>query len=377
VETGAAALAELRDAALRGNPFELAIIDSGLSDVNGVELARSIKAQPANAKLHLTLLGLPDPQNEAIRDDAVSYLAKPVRQLALRGHLLALESGHQPTSLPSARLAPPEGASGARVLLVEDNPVNLEVGVGILESFGCKVETATNGVEALERYASGRYRLIFMDCQMPEMDGFKATAEIRKRESGSDRRTPIVALTASAIEGDREQCLASGMDDYVPKPFTAAQMRSALASWLQPASPSAGQGKYEYLSLVSQAAVLPAQNQPIDEAVLDDLAQLQREGRPDIVNRVITLFLESATGLLKELQEGAASGDMTLVERACHALKASSANVGALALAAHCEELEALARAGTVADAAAHVGTISDDYRRVHAALTARLPEVA
>jgi CheY-like chemotaxis protein len=275
------------------------------------------------------------------------------------------------------------------VLLVEDNPVNLEVAVGILESFGCKVETATNGVEALERYASGEYGLIFMDCQMPEMDGFEATAEIRKHETNTDRRTPIVALTASAIEGDREQCLASGMDDYVPKPFTTEQMRSALVTWLSPAT--RGTGKRDHLTLVASARpptpapaapapapiAVPMPTEPIDNAVLDNLAQLQREGRPDIVNRVITLFLESAPALLKDLQEGAARGDAALLNRASHTLKSASANVGAALLSAHCRELEAMARAGSISDAAGRVETIIEDYRRAQAALTARLPRVA
>jgi CheY-like chemotaxis protein len=190
------------------------------------------------------------------------------------------------------------------VLLVEDNPVNLEVGVGILETFGCKVETATNGVEALERYSTGEYGLIFMDCQMPEMDGFEATAEIRKREANSGRRTPIVALTASAIEGDRERCLAAGMDDYVPKPFTAEQMRSALVTWLKPGDAHQRQARSPDIGRLGAPpapppAAPPAPHEaepiePIDEACSNNLAQLQREGRPDIVNRVITLFLESA-----------------------------------------------------------------------------------
>ena len=124
--------------------------------------------------------------------------------------------------------------AGARVLLVEDNPVNLEVAQAVLETSGCDVETATNGLEALESFERGQYRLIFMDCQMPEMDGFEAAAEIRRREAGSGSRVPIIALTASAIEGDREQCLAAGMDDYLPKPFTAEQIRSALANWVGP-----------------------------------------------------------------------------------------------------------------------------------------------
>jgi CheY-like chemotaxis protein len=127
------------------------------------------------------------------------------------------------------------------------------------------------------RYANGEYGLIFMDCQMPEMDGFEATAEIRKQEAKPDRRTPIVALTASAIEGDREQCLASGMDDYVPKPLTTDQMRSALVTWLSPATRSTA--KCDHLTLVASARAptpapepLPLPNEPIDEVVLNNLA---------------------------------------------------------------------------------------------------------
>ena len=392
-ENGAAALAELCASAARNERFGVAILDIDLPDVNGIDLVRSVKADPANAELRLVMLTSRDQEiNEFgdMRAYLAASLSKPVRQSTLRQCLAAIESGAEPVPPPSEvpPPPPPEGVAGARVLLVEDNPVNLEVAVGILESFGCKVETATNGVEALERYSSGDYGLIFMDCQMPEMDGFEATAEIRKQEVGSDRRTPIVALTASAIEGDREQCLASGMDDYVPKPFTTDQMRSALVTWLSPAT--RGTGKRDHLTLVASArppapasapipaaTPVPLPTEPIDEAVLDNLAQLQREGRPDIVNRVITLFLESAPALLKDLQEGAAASDTALLHRASHTLKSASANVGAALLSAHCKELEAMARAGSVADAAARVETIIEDYRRAQAALTARLPQVA
>jgi CheY-like chemotaxis protein/HPt (histidine-containing phosphotransfer) domain-containing protein len=275
-------------------------------------------------------------------------------------------------------MAPPlEEAAGARVLLVEDNAVNLEVGVGILEGLGCRVETAANGMEALHRHAGGEYAVIFMDCQMPEMDGFEATAEIRKREAISGLRTPIVALTASAIEGDREKCLAAGMDDYIPKPFTAHQMRAALAAWLKPSTPNAAPGKHDHLTIVKPPALPAPAIEPIDEAVLASLAQLQREGRPDIVNRVITLFLESAPALLKELHEGAECGDTNRLSRASHALKSCAANVGAAAFSARCDELEALARGGQVPDAPARVRSIVEDYRRAEAALSARLPQVA
>src|SRR5262249_55747697 len=185
--------------------------------------------------------------------------------------------------------------------------------------------------------------------------------------------------TASAIEGDREQCLAAGMDDYVAKPFTTEQMRDALAAWLKPARRQEVDhkheaDKHEHLSLVPHVSGAVARVQAIDEAVLDNLAQLQREGRPDIISRVITLCLENAPGLLRELQDGAARGDMALLRRAAHALKASSANVGAVALAAHCEELEAMARADSVPDAAGRVATVGEDYRRAPEALAARRP---
>src|SRR5207253_2599240 len=226
---------------------------------------------------------------------------KPVRQSALRDCLAALDGTAETVPQPSAPAmpVPPDGVAGARVLLVEDNPVNLEVAVGILESCGCQVETATNGVEALDRYADREYSLIFMDCQLPGMDGFEATAAIRKQETDPNRRVPIVALTASAIEGDREQCLAAGMDDYLPKPFTTEQMRSVLATWLKvPQRDPADRDR--------SGATSPAD--PIDTRVLNGLAGLQREGRPDIVNRVIMLFLENAPLLLKDLETGAANG---------------------------------------------------------------------
>jgi CheY-like chemotaxis protein len=263
-----------------------------------------------------------------------------------------------------------------QVLVVEDNPVNLAVAVGILESFGYEVATATNGKEALERYASSEFELIFMDCQMPGIDGFEAAAEIRKQEARSGRRIPIVALTASAIEGDREQCLAAGMDDYVPKPFTTEQMGSALATWLGRSTGGADNGKRDHLTLVAPAPA-EALPEPIDDRALDALAQLRRGGRPDIVNRVITLFLHSAPALVRELEKGAASGNGARLHRASHTLKSASANVGAIVLSAHCKELEVLTRTVTVPDAPSRVETIVEDYRRAQAALTARLPQVA
>jgi HPt (histidine-containing phosphotransfer) domain-containing protein len=170
------------------------------------------------------------------------------------------------------------------------------------------------------------------------------------------------------------------MDDYVPKPFTADQMRSAVATWIGRSARGAGNGKRNHLTLVAPVEApppTPSAGEPIDDRVLTSLARLQRDGRPDIVSRVITLFLESAPALVAELEEGAATGDMAVLHRASHTLKSASANVGANVLSAHCKDLEAMARAGSVPDAPLRVRTIIEDYRRAHAALTALLPQVA
>jgi CheY-like chemotaxis protein len=210
-----------------------------------------------------------------------------------------------------------------------------------------------------------------MDCQMPEMDGFDTTIEIRRREALSGRHTPIIALTASVVEDGRERCLAVGMDDYLAKPFTLEQMKAVLTTWLSPVGRPA---KQEYLSLVTAS---PAPPDPIDEQVLDALRQLQGEGRPDIVRQVIRLFFKGAVDLLRDLENGAATGDAALLYRASHALKSASANVGAVMLSTRCKELEALARSGAVPDAAHMVKAIREDYRTVEVSLSERLPEVA
>jgi two-component system, sensor histidine kinase len=141
------------------------------------------------------------------------------------------QADHSLLTMSPQSSTPREKLGPFRVLVVEDNPINLEVACGMLENLGCQVDYASNGQEALEYHARGEYSLIFMDWQMPDMDGFQATAEIRRREAQIDKRVPIVALTASAIEGDREKCLAAGMDDYIPKPFTAEQICAALVKW--------------------------------------------------------------------------------------------------------------------------------------------------
>jgi signal transduction histidine kinase/DNA-binding response OmpR family regulator/HPt (histidine-containing phosphotransfer) domain-containing protein len=370
-QTGLAALGALRTAALHNEPFELVIIDHSLPDIKGVELALAIKTASEEIKPRIILL-TSDQDIGQIAEGALRRLTKPIRQSALWECIgVSAEPVPAIVSAPKTPAADQPGEGRAPVLIVEDSPVNLEVAVAILESMGCLVETAVNGRHALDRHANGEYSLIFMDCQMPEMDGFEATAEIRRREALSGRHTPIVALTASVVEDGRRRCLAVGMDDYLAKPFTLDQMSAMLTTWLGPPKCPVTR---EHLSLVTQAAADP---DPIDEQVLASLGPLQTEGRPDIVRQCIELFFKGAAGLLIDLDNGAATGDAALLYRASHALKSASANLGAVVLSTHCTELGALAKSGTVTDAARLVKVIREDYRTVEARLSDRLPRVA
>jgi two-component system, sensor histidine kinase and response regulator len=371
-QTGSEGLTALHAAALCGDPYRRVIIDSSLPDMSGVELSHAIKSIPANAHLQLVLLTPFGRDAGWSGDSLVRCLTKPIRQSAL-WNCLTSDDAEIAMTTDVAEMSTPKnlGTKWAHVLLVEDQLVTLKVCIDILESMGCTVETATDGLRALDRHASGEFGLIFMDCMMPKMDGYEATAEIRRRETFSHRRTPIVALTADVTEGARERCLAAGMDDYLAKPFSLDQIRAMLTTWLSPSVPA---GKRDHLALVP---LKPSADEPIDYKVLDSLRQLQREGRPDVVQQMINLFFKAAADLLRDLTEGAANEDAVLLHHASHALKSVSANIGAVILSSRCGELEAMAQQGMVAGAGGTVSAIIEAYRAVEILLSARLPKVA
>jgi two-component system sensor histidine kinase/response regulator len=233
---GAEALAALRSAE---EAFALALLDFQMPEMDGLELARHIKADPALAGVRLimlTSLGVRGQREQARAAGIDGYLVKPVRLSQLYDCLATVMAATEPLPSASARPAadsgrrPPPVAHGPRVLLAEDNAVNQVVALRLLEKLGCCVDVVSNGREAVAAVARGEYALVFMDCQMPEMDGFEATAAIRQGETGS-RRVPIIALTASAMQGDREACLAAGMDDYLSKPLGLRDMERMLRRW--------------------------------------------------------------------------------------------------------------------------------------------------
>ena len=244
----------------------------------------------------------------------------------------------------------------ARLLLAEDNIINREVVVAMLSRMGCRVEVVPNGKKALDLALRETFDLVIMDCHMPEMDGLEATRRIREKESadsdleekGLRRRTPIVALTAHAMKGDRGQCLAAGMDDYLSKPFNQEQLVEVLKRWL----PHTGEAEDKSEAKRSEAPAEPpiqeeSGQEPINQKALDNIQAVQREGAPSLLGRVIRIYLKNSVQQVSELEKAVQSGDPKALQSAAHSFKSSSANVGAHIVAARCKELEELGRADT------------------------------
>ena len=358
--SGAEALAMLAE----GRRYAFAILDLHMPGMDGAELARRIREAPLARSVKLVMLSSMghDLPAATVRELGLEgVLTKPVSQSQLFDCLARLTSGTGTFHEPPAAVLPVPGRLAGRVLLVEDNVVNQEVALAILEDLCSEVEVTGNGREAVRAFAAHMnadgFDLVLMDCQMPEMDGFAATAEIRRLESAlsPSRRVPIVALTANAMQGDREHCLAAGMDDYLSKPFSRANIHAALQRWLLPDAP------------------LPAGPAQLDFGALDQIRALQRPGAPDILRKIVNVYLADSAKLLGVLREAVARGDCEAMQRAAHTLKSSSASLGGLELARHCEEMERDGRAGSAERSQARLAAIEREHRRMLPALQAQL----
>ena len=223
-----------------GKAYHFVVADAQLPGMDGPVLAQTIKNDPALAATRVIILLAPGQRStfsSGEGSDIAACLSKPVKRSQLRDLFRSLLSASlKPAAAPTVRLkaAPavrPLKGKGIRVLIAEDNQVNQKVVIKQLEKIGYKADAVANGAEALQATAKVAYDLVLMDCQMPEMDGFAATREIRRREAEFNMHTPIVALTANALEGDRDRCLAAGMDDYLSKPVKIEQLRTVLERW--------------------------------------------------------------------------------------------------------------------------------------------------
>jgi signal transduction histidine kinase/CheY-like chemotaxis protein/HPt (histidine-containing phosphotransfer) domain-containing protein len=347
---GIDALARLRNAVEEDRPFNVALIDRVMPEMDGLDLTRRIKADSGIAAVKVVILTssaerLATAELPLLGVDA--WLTKPVKQSSLYDALITVMSD-RPARRQGELSAPMPARSirdDIRILVVEDNPVNKEVAVRQLARLGYRADVAGNGLEAVEALRRMPYHLVFMDCQMPEMDGFDATRAIRKDE-GDERRTPIIALTANAREGDRERCLAAGMDGYLSKPTRESDMAEVLNRWLPGETVS----------------------DPLDLEVLDGLRALG-QGTDDFIREVAALYLEDSPRRLASIGDAAAGGDARALASAAHALKSSSTHMGAVDVRRLCDTLERMADRGELASAAPVIERLRVEYERAEASL--------
>jgi CheY-like chemotaxis protein len=248
----------------------------------------------------------------------------------------------------------------ARVLVADDNTTNQRVARLMLENLGCRVDVSANGKEAVEMLELLPYDVVFMDCEMPEMDGYEATAEIRRRHD-SRRQVPIVAMTAKAIQGDREQCLKSGMDDYISKPVRLEDLEATLGRWFSQPDRGVQSGPEKTPVAVPLAAASPA----LDPEVTGRLRQLAAATDPAVLAEIYDSYLSSTEEYLAALRQAEQAGDADGLRIAAHSLKGASANVGAPTVAELSRQLEVLGSSQSVAGAAERIGQLTQAFEKV------------
>ncbi len=350
-ESGEQALSLLRAAAANGNPYHVAIVDRVMPGMDGYQLTRAVHADVsirATKLIMLTAFDVREHRELALRAGCSGFLTKPVKQSQLFNCIAELYDSTtvqpfaaQTASRPTAR---PAENSAQLILLVEDNPVNQKLAVTQLKKLGFTAHMASNGREALAALQANSYDLILMDCQMSVMDGYEATGVIRAGEAQSGRHTPIIAMTANAMTGDRERCIAAGMDDYLAKPVSIEQLRAKIHSWLPQ------QAAASYAVVEDQPA--PAQRSVIDGRALDKIRALQMDGEPDLLSEIVVSYLSDAPKQLESIHSAAQAGDAESLRRSAHSIKSSSANLGAMILSGLCKELEEMGRSNDLQQAA-------------------------
>jgi len=415
VADGASALEALRAATAAAKPFDVAVLDLMMPGMDGLELARAIKDDPAIAATRLVMLtsfGRRGQARRAREAGVAAYLTKPVRHSQLFDCLATVMAAPAPSPAPAAAAAPletrpppAEGGEGrrVRVLVAEDNVVNQKVAVRLLEKLGCRADVAGDGREAVDALALAPYDLVLMDCQMPNLDGFAATAEVRRREGGSGRRTPIVALTANARPEDRQACLAAGMDDFLSKPIAAEALARMVDRYarrvaplpLSPEAPAAAPPP-SVPALAPVPAPVPPDSPPptpipipvpipapgpvpdpgpaIDPTALANLREFSGEGDEDLLGQLVEIYLRDLPSGLEAIRRAAEGADGRALMQAAHRLKGSSVNFGAHGLAGLLQRIESSARAGRLEEARSLASSVDGEAARVRDALAPLRP---
>ncbi|RCX32726.1 signal transduction histidine kinase [Thioalbus denitrificans] len=404
--------------ALESGRFDVVLMDCQMPEMDGFEATAAIRrrekkdGRARQPVIAMTANAMEGDRQRCIAAGMDDYLAKPVKQMELRrmlhqwlqrtatsategqpaaaaapaqprpagrsplelpdldlladGGTTAPAAGTPPAESPAPAPAPSTETLSGRILLVEDDATNQKLARAMLTKLGLMVDMADNGRQGLHAVFGSHYDAVLMDCQMPEMDGFEATAGIRRQEQLQGLpRIPIIAMTANAMEGDRERCLEAGMDDYLSKPVKRSQLADTLRKWLpEPAHPT-GPG----LDTMTQTEAPSPRTPAVDKAVLVEL----REIMEDAFAELIQTYLRDTPTRLVAIRDAIDKTDADALRAAAHTMKSSSANLGAMPLSALAKELEALGRSGTTEGAAELFRSAAAEYTRVKQALEASL----
>jgi CheY-like chemotaxis protein len=362
VDGGEAALTALHQAGQNGGPFACVLLDAHMSCMDGFTVAEHIQQRPALAPATIMMLTSGSHPRDAARCRELgitSYLTKPLKQSELLNalctvlHLASSSTRDAASPLPPA---PMQSQRALHVLLVEDNVINQRLTVWMLEKWGHSVVVARNGQEALATLAREAFGLILMDVQMSDMDGFTTTQAIRQQEHITGVHQPIVAVTAHAMPGDRERCLAAGMDAYLSKPLQAQQLFEVIASLVPSVTDT----------FEAVGAVEPG------EAVFDQQAALARvKGNREIFQEIIGLFCAETPEVLAALRQAIARGDSQAVAHMAHSLKGTVGSFGAHAALEAALRLETLGQSGDIALAEPAYTALEREIDRLGRALSA------
>ncbi|MEW6208933.1 MAG: response regulator [Acidobacteriota bacterium] len=362
--SGAGALATMRREAADGDSYNVAFINTRTHRMDGAAMADAIKSDSAlTSTLVVMMKPLGSRDFQAANIDA--QITKPVRLARLVECLRAVLNGEtsppqdevRPESLPATIARPSstmdENRGKIRVLLAEDNPVNQEVALLQLQRLGYRVETVNDGREAIRAFEKAPYDIVLMDCQMPDIDGYEATRGIRLRE-GKSRRVAIIAMTANALEGEREKCLAAGMDDYLTKPLNQEEMAAALRRWAAPKK------------MTSSINSSDDHSDSLQSDLHEGLRKLAGGSGREAIVRLIDLFIKDTGERLADMR--AAKDEKTLGQTA-HALKGSCGYLGATRMKSICEAIEDISRAGAMDRASVLIDLLEEEFARVCEAL--------
>jgi signal transduction histidine kinase/CheY-like chemotaxis protein/HPt (histidine-containing phosphotransfer) domain-containing protein len=371
-----AVLDRMQAADSAGRGYDLVLVEPDVSDLDNLALISDIRGNPLFAVVGILVLeASPDGMQSIIRSAYVDATVPQVSSqstlyeailsvLAVRQAKLGAESLTH--AIERALPSPFVGAgSVAPILVVEDNAINQQVACGWLHKLGYRADVAATGFEALEALERVQYAAVLMDCQLPELDGYAATAEIRRRESDG-AHIPIIAMTANAMRGDRERCLAAGMDDYLSKPVKLEQLDEALQRWI-------AQRSIRRHQLADESAVEKRQPSTpkgsLDPGMLARLVHLNRPGHDNALEQLIHQFLEDAQGRIATLRGAAEHNHPVALTEVAHALKGAAGHFGAERLSALCERLEHLPDSTPPGDAAEIIDAIAEEFGRVRVAL--------